>query len=136
MRDTFNNHCGYRFDAFASFVGMHYALSKRDDSPYWKHIRNIKYPHVHAFQDAQNIITEHPGNFDANISWDRSDLEALYFIMAGHQVNPFTSTVSEEINLFNRGGPVPVMGDLGWDDAEFNKMPTQYEYLKEKIYES
>ena len=135
MRDTFNSHCAHRFDAFASFVGMHYALSKRDDSPYWKHIQNIKYPRVHAFEDAQNMITEHPANFGGSISWDRSDIEALYFVMAGHQVNPFTETVGEEINLYNRGEPPIVMDDLTWDDDEFDKMPTQYEYLKEKIYE-
>ena len=136
IRDTFNSHCAHRFDAFASFVGMHYALSKRDDSPYWKHIQNIKYPRIHAFEDAQNVITEHPGNFGANISWDRADLEALWYVLAGHQVNPFAITVGEEIDLFNRGDSPIVMDDLTWDDDEFDKMPTQYEYLREKIYES
>ena len=44
-RDTFNNHCNHTFDSFASFVAMHYALTQRNDSPYWKHIQKIKYPY-------------------------------------------------------------------------------------------
>jgi tryptophan halogenase len=39
-RDMYNVSVQDLFDNFAKFVAMHYALSHRDDSDYWKHIRN------------------------------------------------------------------------------------------------
>jgi hypothetical protein len=37
-RDNFNVECRRFFDTFTEFVSMHYALSHRDDTPYWKDI--------------------------------------------------------------------------------------------------
>ena len=39
-RDNFNVECRRFFDIFTEFVSMHYALSHRDDTPYWKDISN------------------------------------------------------------------------------------------------
>jgi tryptophan halogenase len=37
-RDSFNSSCKYKFRTFAEFVALHYALSHRDDTPYWKDV--------------------------------------------------------------------------------------------------
>tara|TARA_B110000503_G_scaffold12801_1_gene17434 strand:- start:20726 stop:22312 length:1587 start_codon:yes stop_codon:yes gene_type:complete len=39
-RDTYNTATKSLFDNFAEFVSLHYALSVRDDTPYWKDIKN------------------------------------------------------------------------------------------------
>jgi flavin-dependent dehydrogenase len=39
-RDNFNVECKRFFDEFTEFVSMHYALSHRDDTKYWKDISN------------------------------------------------------------------------------------------------
>jgi flavin-dependent dehydrogenase len=39
-RDNFNVECCKFFDGFTEFVSSHYALSHRDDTPYWKDISN------------------------------------------------------------------------------------------------
>jgi len=39
-RDNFNFQCKHMFDEFSQFVGLHYALSHRNDTPYWKHCFN------------------------------------------------------------------------------------------------
>jgi tryptophan halogenase len=39
-RDNFNISCKNFFDSFTEFVAMHYALSHRDDTKYWKDISN------------------------------------------------------------------------------------------------
>ena len=39
-RDSFNIECKRFFDSFAEFVAMHYALSHREDTKYWKDISN------------------------------------------------------------------------------------------------
>tara|TARA_Y100000004_G_scaffold134683_1_gene152350 strand:+ start:43 stop:1527 length:1485 start_codon:yes stop_codon:yes gene_type:complete len=36
-RDNFNYQCKHMFREFSEFVGLHYALSHRDDTEYWKH---------------------------------------------------------------------------------------------------
>ena len=39
-RDNFNISCKNFFDSFTEFVAMHYALSHRDDTKYWKDVSN------------------------------------------------------------------------------------------------
>ena len=39
-RDNFNYQCKHMFKNFAEFVGLHYALSHRNDTEYWKHCGN------------------------------------------------------------------------------------------------
>ena len=39
-RDNFNYQCKHMFKEFSEFVGLHYALSHRDDTEYWKHCLN------------------------------------------------------------------------------------------------
>ena len=39
-RDNFNVSCKTFFDEFAEFVALHYALSKRNDTHYWRDISN------------------------------------------------------------------------------------------------
>ena len=42
-RDMYNVSVKDLFDNFAKFVALHYALSHRDDSEYWKHIKNKEF---------------------------------------------------------------------------------------------
>jgi flavin-dependent dehydrogenase len=39
-RDNFNYQCKHMFREFSEFVALHYALSHRKDTPYWKHCFN------------------------------------------------------------------------------------------------
>mgnify|MGYP003651311823 CR=1 FL=1 len=39
-RDNFNYRCKSNFDTFAEFVALHYILSHRDDTEYWRCIQN------------------------------------------------------------------------------------------------
>jgi hypothetical protein len=43
-RVAFNEACRGDFRAFAEFVALHYALSHRDDTDYWKHCKNKEWP--------------------------------------------------------------------------------------------
>lgn len=42
-KDSFNDSCRGDFRAFAEFVALHYRLSQRDDTPYWRHVTNLSY---------------------------------------------------------------------------------------------
>jgi hypothetical protein len=39
-KDSFNINCKKVFKNFAEFVCLHYSLSVRDDTPYWRHVTN------------------------------------------------------------------------------------------------
>ena len=43
-KDAFNEKCKGDFRAFAEFVALHYALSIRQDTPYWRHCLQMKRP--------------------------------------------------------------------------------------------
>ena len=43
-KDAFNEKCKGNFRAFAEFVALHYALSIRQDTPYWKNCLQMKRP--------------------------------------------------------------------------------------------
>ena len=134
IRDTFNNHCNHTFDSFGSFVAMHYALTQRNDSPYWKHIQNIKYPYNSAAQAAQILHMESSSNFHKKLSYENFSNEGLFYVIAGHNWNPFTSPIIDEMRLFSDMPDVPE--DIQWNEEEFDKMPLPIDYYKEKIYAS
>ena len=133
MRDTFNNHCNYTFDAFASFVAMHYSLTQRDDSPYWKHVSQVRYPNEHMIQTAQLNFLEESSNFGQKYQWHPL-YEGLWCIMAGHNWQPFNSVIESEIDFF--GPTAPMLTDLErpvWN-IDIDNMPTPYEYYQRTLY--
>ena len=65
-RDNFNVECKRFFNEFTEFVAMHYALSHRDDTKYWKDVTNK------SFYD--NRITT---DFDKNIETKMNNYQWL-----------------------------------------------------------
>ena len=61
MRDTFNNNCNGSFNEFATFVAAHFALTQRNDTPYWQHICD-KHERLHC-NCKQNEIARSCLNF-------------------------------------------------------------------------
>ena len=63
-RDTFNHAAKTTFRTFAEFVGMHYALSHRDDTHYWQEIKNkifdptLSIENVKYINGFQQLITD------------------------------------------------------------------------------
>ena len=133
MRDTFNENCKYTFDAFASFVAMHYAGTQRDDSPYWKHVSSIKYPNHHMIQTAQINFLEESSNFGQKYQWHPL-YEGLWCIMAGHGWTPFNSVIESEIDFFGPTDPMLTTLERPVWDIDIDNMPTPYEYYKRTIY--
>ncbi len=136
MRDTFNNHCNYTFDAFASFVASHYAMTNRNDTPYWRHVSNIRYPYggKDSITGAQVSFMEESSNFADKFSMDNLAKEGLFCIMAGHGWNPFNDVIYNEMDFF--GYDVPDYNDMRWDEDELRDMPLPIEYYKETLYAS
>lgn len=75
-RLEFNNEATRLFDGFASFVAAHYALSHRDDTPYWVDIQSKDWVSIH-----KNLGENMQGRYFEDImhhkitatSWDPKD---------------------------------------------------------------
>jgi flavin-dependent dehydrogenase len=62
-KDIYNYNCFQQFNAFADFVALHYALSVREDSKYWKDIKNKTfYPDM-----VQDNFTNHRTPIDFSV---------------------------------------------------------------------
>ncbi len=134
MRDTFNHNCHYNFDGFASFVALHYALTQRNDSPYWKAVSNIKYPYRDLFKSAQISYLEQSIHFPTKMTWDT---ESLWCVMAGHGWNPFNDIIHDEMDFFG-GVPEDAFANTfeiaPWNDLD--RMTTPLNYYQRTLYAS
>ena len=136
MRDTFNNHCNFSMDGFASFVAMHYAMTQRDDTPYWRAIGEINYPYENMIKNTQITFMDESFNFHDKIQWANGD--GIWCAMAGHGFNPFNSTTQSSIDLFP---PTDESLDFHnnyeippWEGID--KLKSPLDYYTEKNYES
>ena len=87
-RDNFNYQCKHMFREFSEFVALHYALSHRDDTEYWKHclnknwdktLINLKSVSLNGFNEAVRQRT---------YDFKYSDLGGLHCIAAGMHWSP------------------------------------------------
>ena len=134
MRDTFNNNCHFAFDGFASFVALHYALTQRNDSPYWKAVSNIKYPYTDLIKSAQVSYMEQAVHFPTKMTWGH---ESLWCVMAGHGWNPFNDIIHDEIDFFG-GVPEDALANTfevpDWEGID--TMTTPLDYYQRTLYAS
>ena len=54
-RSNFNFQCGKLFDNFARFVTLHYALSARDDTEYWKDVQRRDWEEIDPYPDGSDV---------------------------------------------------------------------------------
>ena len=108
-RDMYNSSTRQMFDGFAKFVALHYALSHRDDTPYWKAIQD-----KHFNDRSDDMYSPHlvrsQGFYD--MSW-------RYLDNWGHPIG------DAGITYIATGMNVPMV-----NDARFNNMIT---YANEDI---
>ena len=134
MRDTFNHNCHFSFDGFASFVALHYALTQRNDSPYWRAVSNIKYPYHDLLKSAQVNYLERAEHFPTKMTWDN---DYLWCVMAGHGWNPFNDIIHDEIDFFG-GVPEDAVASTfeipDWDGID--TMTTPLNYYQRTLYAS
>ena len=130
MRDTFNEHCNYQFDNFASFVALHYSLTQRNDTPYWRAISEINYPKTNLMKSTMVSYMEQSVHFPTKLTWENHD--ALWCVMAGHGWNPFNAIIHDEMDFFG-GVPEDAIANTfeipEWEDIDTMTTPLRY-YLR------
>ena len=131
MRDTYNNSCNQAFDEFASFIGIHFSLTQRNDTPYWQHISNMCYPKDRLLDRVQRNYTESSYKFGQLYDWADNSTEGVFYVMAGHGWNPFNDAVFSEMDFF--GASVDQIEEVPFN---LDNLKSPWEYYKETIYEN
>jgi len=142
-RDNFNFSCKKSFREFAEFVALHYALSHRDDTEYWKHMLNkewcenlinLKPPSITGFQMAVN---DRNTNFTydirgglhciaAGMHWAPTDLTSVFYENCDADYEKWKKDWSKEIIQLD-------VKKFFFND-EIKKLPSLKEYLEKNIY--
>jgi tryptophan halogenase len=141
-RDEFNLKCEDEFNYWAHFVSMHYALSHRDDSEYWRDIGKRSY--VKLSSTVNNLQTqglyyqtmyqknfvryfqEDPGIncLAAGMNWNANDIALLNHIF------PVGTDLKQEFSI--------VIQKLEQKKTKWKKAvetaPSLYQYLKDTFY--
>jgi tryptophan halogenase len=146
-RDMYNTSVRRMFDEFTKFVAMHYGLSHRDDTPYWKSVQNTKlsdrfgdpyFPYV-GRQDAFAQM----GRRYMELWYHPLDMSGIPFISTGMQLNmlneyrflniqkanPLVNFSHETNEIYSRWGE----RQRRWA-ANAEKAPTMTQYLQERFY--
>lgn len=142
-RDSYNFAVRETMESFRSFISQHYAMSTRDDTPYWKHVtEDIEYDKVlgnycGAENPRPNAYVDHAFRLHFSRTFD-TEMGGYPYIVAGSGLNPITDPIVQ-----TRENKVGVEDDTWkltkelWEkrskdlDILVDKMPTHYQYLKE-----
>lgn len=141
-RDEFNLKCEDEFNYWATFVSMHYALSHREDSTYWRAVKNRSvtsiFPNLGKLQtqclfhqsiyqkNFENYFQDDPGIncLAAGMNWTAIDRSILnHLLPVGTDLKQEFSTMIFRLEQRKKK----------WREAVKNA-PSLYQYLKEVIY--
>jgi tryptophan halogenase len=139
-RDVYNTTCRILFKNFSEFVALHYTLSIRTDTPYWKAINEKVFcpemPRLEpvssaGFSDVQNrkmFTNEIAPTW--GITYISVGMNYSFFDRVNQRCNTFGKDIKPYIdNLVLKYG----IRKNVWNEAAKTK-PTLYQYLKENIH--
>lgn len=135
--DSFNLACKKNFKEFTEFVAMHYALSVRDDTEYWRD--NLKRCYSDTLPTLQiSLVDEFKKNALARYAdFAMPDTTGgINCIGAGMGYNPCDIITLRAYNPGDRDYKeflIPNNNKLEWD-AIVKDAPTMYEFLAKNIY--
>ena len=120
--DEYNGACIDHFDYLAQFVSMHYALSHRDDTPYWKDATSKSY--VSEIKEMGKLQTQSLYHFSI---WKKAfdwklpeDGNGVMCLAAGMNWHPMDTII---MNGFNK----ELIEDHLWMQTAINNMNTRKE---------
>lgn len=133
-RNIFNYSVAKEIDNLRGFIEIHYALSHRDDSDYWKYVtQSVEYP---KDTDQSYFRVMEKTVVDRNYLENYSIGNGLAFVLAGMGYSHYSPAINKTINIdeeseYRKNYFIE-------EDLEYGKVietyPTTYQFLKEKIY--
>lgn len=142
--DGWNFAAREELEGFKQFVSMHYALSQRDDTDYWKHVtKNIRYaPKIYDLEpELRRNASDTMYRLNISNELDQEHPAGETFILTGMGLNPISHSqarmicyrhpaAEEEIQQVRNKFLEKKKEILKYIDT----LPTHYEFLKKEIY--
>lgn len=143
-RDVYNAACYGLWRNFAEFVALHYALSTRNDTEYWKANANRVYSKKLPTLEPDTAIGFHALHSDKMFHARTPDLGGITWISVGMRyfmIDKYTfdnrllheKDVTEFKSRYDRMFTEYERRKAIWNEAASNS-PSLYQYLKDKIY--
>lgn len=136
----FNDSTQQMYEGFYNFVQMHYTLSQRNDSEFWKYMTSSDNIFPKSIQASAQIISYNNQRFVTNSNFEEN--YGLACISIGHGATSWSpgekilwdmhSDQSTEEVLKDFNEKTAKLQSMWNEEAEFS--PTHYEYLKKKFY--
>ncbi len=86
---SFNHVCRQQFLYFADFITLHYAMTARDDTLFWSDIQMQEFKDSPLLKQVYDI--RGGSYFDLHETLQFDNLSATLYMIAGHEINPYTS---------------------------------------------
>lgn len=141
--DSFNHSFNQQIRGFKQFISLHYALSMRSDTPYWKYVtQEITYcPEMLGSTESPNQYSNIALKTIAEKEFN-PNMGGIPYISAGMGHNP---TDSDRVNFVDSNIPdkIPLYWEKIYDTwlqhkrealNIINRLPTHYQFLKTHIY--
>ena len=127
-----NCHLGKVLDGVRSFIEMHYALSMRDDTEYWRYVTNLNYGNT-GDMDQLELNVVKTANYNGVFG-------GLIYIAAGMGYLPTYKfgegrgeiSIQEQETMRNINKEFTMFSDS--TKAYVKTLPSHYEFLKKNIY--
>jgi len=144
--DGYNHAVDYDLESFKDFIVMHYVLSQRDDSDYWKYIKyemDVVPPEMITDRLVTSPRLYREFLHDSYRSHNFSDLDGILYIAHGMDYLPVGKTQTEyrfsENGYFNKDQlikDVKIPHDRYKKQVlrHLDKCPSTYKFLKDNIY--
>ena len=133
-RNVFNHSVAKEIDVLRGFIEVHYALSLRDDSDYWRFVTNEAPYSKDANTSYGQILDQTTGS--RNYIAEHSVGNGCAFVLAGMGYSPYSSAYN---TLMPPSQVLTQLKDSFLREDEFwNSIvamcPTTYEFLQDRIY--
>jgi len=140
-RQNYNFACRKIFREFAEFVSLHYALSERTDTEYWRDITKKEWPvsetnkrWIDGFDTAiwNKMFDYHYPDLGglqhiaAGMDWNSTDLPSIKYGLMESDLDKIKKLYKNPIDTLNKR-------KTAWDLVA-SKQPSLYEFLKKEIY--
>ena len=141
-RDSYNWSCRILFDNFSQFVAMHYSMSLRNDTEYWRDVGSRSYCGVEkSLRKGVSRDESFIDSFQSKFQFTRFNDDGINAIATGlnyfptdmhyiHAMNESSFNLAEEFEQVTKN--LKAKKEI-WD-FRASKCPTVYDFLKERIY--
>ena len=114
------------------FVALHYKLTSRTDTPYWRHQSEKEWPEQDVGADFWNdFLKAHA----IDHRWQSRNSDGLFYVMAGMGQKPYGKVLFNKLKVPDTE---KIYNDFKADvndlDTYVKTLPSSYEFLKKHIY--